>query len=89
MRRLVHLKIGDQTDAAHRHVAQHDFGIAVAEIQRARQCRRAAGEMAEQGGARLAPMSALPQLREIFRSGRRGDEQQDKGEQCETGSPGQ
>jgi hypothetical protein len=33
-------------------------------------------------------MSALPQLSEIFRSGRRGDEQRDKGEQCETASPG-
>ena len=35
-RPLVHLEIGDQRDAAERHIAQHDIGVAVAEIERAR-----------------------------------------------------
>ncbi len=69
-RRLVHLEIGDQRKAADRQVAQHHIGIAVAEIERPRQHRRAGAEMGEQRAARLAPIGALPHIDDAGAAGR-------------------
>ena len=63
---LVHLEIGDQRHTAERHVAQHDLGIAVAEIERPRQYRRASAEMREQRTARLTPLRLLPNPGDIL-----------------------
>jgi len=75
-RTLIHLKIGNQRYVAERHIAQHDIGVAVAEIQRPRQHRHAAAEMGKERAARLAPLNRLPQFREILRMRPRGEERQ-------------
>src|SRR5439155_12396480 len=59
--RLVELEKRDQRNATEHDPAKHDWGIAVAEIDRPRHHRRLRAEMGEQSAPRLAPIGPLPE----------------------------